>query len=140
MPLNRREAVPCSQDASPHAVAAPLCTPDKMQRRCEGPQARRATAYPSRVMEKVVLAYSGGLDTSVAIRWINEKYNMDVIAVTVDVGNERDFEVVRQKALRTGAIKAYIEDARAPFAEDFVFPALQAGAVYQGVYPLAAPL
>ena len=54
---------------------------------------------------KVVLAYSGGLDTSVAIRWINEKYNLDVIALTVDVGNEKDFEVVRQKALRTGAIK-----------------------------------
>ena len=54
-------------------------------------------------MNKVVLAYSGGLDTSVAIRWINEKYDLDVIAVTVDVGNEKDFEIVRQKALRTGA-------------------------------------
>ena len=91
-------------------------------------------------MQKVVLAYSGGLDTSVAIRWINEKYSMDVVAVTVDVGNESDFEAVRQKALRTGAIKAYIEDARAPFVQDFVFPALQAGAVYQGVYPLATAL
>ena len=91
-------------------------------------------------MQKVVLAYSGGLDTSVAIRWINEKYGMDVVAVTVNVGNESEFEAVRQKALRTGAIKAYIEDARTPFVEDFVFPALQAGAVYQGVYPLATAL
>ena len=91
-------------------------------------------------MQKVVLAYSGGLDTSVAIRWINEKYSMDVVAVTVDVGNESDFEAVRQKALRTGAIKAFIEDAKVPFVQDFVFPALQAGAVYQGVYPLATAL
>jgi argininosuccinate synthase len=92
------------------------------------------------MVDKVVLAYSGGLDTSVAIRWINEKYNLDVITVTVDVGNERDYEAVRQKALRTGAVKAYIEDAREPFVRDFVFPALQAGAQYQGVYPLATAL
>jgi argininosuccinate synthase len=89
---------------------------------------------------KVVLAYSGGLDTSVAIRWINEKYNLDVIAVTVDVGNEKDFEVVRQKALRTGAIQAFIKDAREPFVRDFVVPSLQAGTLYQNVYPLATAL
>ncbi len=64
--------------------------------------------------DTVILAYSGGLDTSVAIRWIREKYGLDVIAVTVDVGNERDFEAIREKALRTGAIKAFVEDARAP--------------------------
>src|SRR6202035_1064382 len=89
---------------------------------------------------KVVLAYSGGLDTSVAIRWINEKYDLDVVAVTVDVGNEKDFEVVRQKALRTGAIQAFIKDAREPFVQDFVVPSLQAGTLYQGVYPLATAL
>ena len=89
---------------------------------------------------KVVLAYSGGLDTSVAIRWINEKYNLDVIAVTVDVGNEKDFEIVRQKALRTGAIQAFIQDAREPFVRDFAIPSLQAGTLYQGVYPLATAL
>src|SRR6266699_2565664 len=89
---------------------------------------------------KVVLAYSGGLDTSVAIRWINEKYNLDVIAVTVDVGNEKDFEVVRQKALRTGAVQAFIADAKDPFVHDFVFPSLQAGTLYQNVYPLATAL
>src|SRR5690348_5063322 len=89
---------------------------------------------------KVVLAYSGGLDTSVAIRWINEKYNLDVIAVTVDVGNETDFEVVRQKALRTGAIQAFISDAKESFVKDFVIPSLQAGTLYQNVYPLATAL
>jgi len=91
-------------------------------------------------MGKVVLAYSGGLDTSVAIRWINDKYNLDVIAVTVDVGNEKDFEVVRQKALRTGSIQAFIADAKDPFVHDFVFPSLQAGTLYQNVYPLATAL
>jgi argininosuccinate synthase len=89
---------------------------------------------------KVVLAYSGGLDTSVAIRWINEKYNLDVIALTVDVGNEADFEVVRQKALRTGAIQAFIADAKDAFIHDFAFPSLQAGTLYQNVYPLATAL
>jgi argininosuccinate synthase len=89
---------------------------------------------------KVVLAYSGGLDTSVAIRWINEKYDLDVIAVTVDVGNEKDFEIVRQKALRTGAIQAFITDAKESFVRDFVFPSLQAGTLYQNVYPLATAL
>jgi len=89
---------------------------------------------------KVVLAYSGGLDTSVAIRWINEKYSLDVVALTVDVGNEKDFEVVRQKALRTGAIQAFIADAKEVFVRDFVFPSLQAGTLYQNVYPLATAL
>jgi argininosuccinate synthase len=91
-------------------------------------------------MPNVVLAYSGGLDTSVAIRWINEKYGLDVIALTVDVGNEKDLESVRQKALRTGAIKAFIADAKDIFIRDFVVPALQAGALYQHVYPLATAL
>src|SRR5258708_14974233 len=89
---------------------------------------------------KVVLAYSGGLDTSVAIRWINEKYDLDVIAVTVDVGNEQDFEVGRQKALRTGAIQAFIKDAKESFVRDFGIPALQAGTLYENVYPFAAGL
>jgi argininosuccinate synthase len=91
-------------------------------------------------MGKVVLAYSGGLDTSVAIRWINEKYNLDVIALTVDVGNEKDFEVVRQKALRTGAIQAFIADAKEQFVREFVFPSLEASTLYQNVYPLATAL
>ncbi len=91
-------------------------------------------------MDKVILAYSGGLDTSVAIKWIEEKYGMQVVTATADVGNEKDLEAVRQKALRTGAVKAYVEDAREQFVSDFAFPALQAGAIYQGVYPLATAL
>ena len=90
--------------------------------------------------EKVVLAYSGGLDTSVAIRWIKEKYHMEVIALTVDVGNERDFSAIQQKALRVGAIKAPVVDAKEIFVNNFIFPALQADAIYQGQYPLATAL
>lgn len=90
--------------------------------------------------EKVVLAYSGGLDTSVAIRWLKEKYNLDVIALTVDVGNERDFSAVQQKALKVGAVKALVNDAKELLVKDFVFPALQANALYEGQYPLATAL
>lgn len=91
-------------------------------------------------MEKVVLAYSGGLDTSVAIRWINEHYGMEVITVTADVGNEKDFTAIREKALRIGATKAYVHDAKEDFVRFFVFPSLRAGAIYEGVYPLATAL
>jgi len=90
--------------------------------------------------DKVVLAYSGGLDTSVAIKWIKEKYNLDVIALTVDVGNERDFSAIRQKALDVGAIKALVVDAKDSFVNEYVFPALQADALYEGEYPLATAL
>ena len=90
--------------------------------------------------EKVVLAYSGGLDTSVAIRWLREKYDIEVIALTVDVGNERDFSSVKDKALRLGALKALVVDAKQAFINQFVFPALQADAIYQGQYPLATAL
>lgn len=89
---------------------------------------------------KVVLAYSGGLDTSVAIRWIQEKYGLDVIALTVDVGNEKDLKAVQEKALRIGAAKAIVVDAKELFVKYFVFPALQANALYQGKYPLATAL
>ena len=82
--------------------------------------------------EKVILAYSGGLDTSVAIRWIKERYNMEVIALTLDVGNERDFTSIQQKALKVGVIKALVVDAKELFVVHFVFPALQADAIYQG--------
>ena len=90
--------------------------------------------------KKVVLAYSGGLDTSAAIKWIKEKHGMDVIAVTADVGAEKDLEAVRKKALKVGAIKAVVVDMRETFVNQFVFPALQADAIYQGVYPLATAL
>ncbi len=89
---------------------------------------------------KVVLAYSGGLDTSVAIRWLKEKYDLDVIAVCIDVGNERDFSLIRQKALDVGAIKVSVIDAKKSYISDYVFPALQADAIYEGQYPLATAL
>jgi len=91
-------------------------------------------------MDKVILAYSGGLDTSVAIRWLNETYNLDVVAVTVDVGNERDFQSIQEKALRTGASKAFVHDAKDDFVRYFAYPSLQAGAIYEERYPLATAL
>jgi argininosuccinate synthase len=90
--------------------------------------------------EKVVLAYSGGLDTSVAIKWIGEHYGLEVITLTVDLGSDPDLEAIRQRALAIGATKALVADAREQFVRDFIFPALRAGAVYQGEYPLSTAL
>jgi argininosuccinate synthase len=90
--------------------------------------------------EKIVLAYSGGVDTSVAIKWLQEKYNVDVIAVTIDVGNEKDFKVVKDKAIKVGAIKSMVIDGKEDFVKYFIYPALQANALYEGVYPLATAL
>jgi argininosuccinate synthase len=90
--------------------------------------------------DKVVLAYSGGLDTSVAIRWIGEKYQMKVIALSIDLGAEKDYEGIRQKALKVGASKALVVDAKDTFINDYVFPALQADAIYEGQYTLATAL
>src|SRR6266487_4097983 len=92
------------------------------------------------IMETVVLAYSGGLDTSVAIRWIKEQYNLDVITLTIDIGNARDLAAIAARAEKIGAIKALVVDGRADFVRYFVWPALQAGAIYEGEYPLATAL
>jgi argininosuccinate synthase len=92
------------------------------------------------VADKVVLAYSGGVDTSVAIKWLHEKYGLDVVAVTIDVGNEKDFSAIRQKAIKVGAVKALVIDGKELFIKYFVFPALQANALYEGQYPLATAL
>jgi len=91
-------------------------------------------------MKKVVLSYSGGLDTSVAIRWMKENYGCEVIAVAVDVGEERDYEGIRKKALKIGAKKALVVDAKKEFVREFIFPALKANAIYEGRYPLATAL
>ncbi len=90
--------------------------------------------------DRVVLAYSGGLDTSVMVPWLGEKYNLDVVAFTVDLGQGEDIEKIRQKALKTGAVEAVAIDARNLFVDCFVFPALMAGALYEGKYPLATAL
>ncbi len=91
-------------------------------------------------MDKIVLAYSGGLDTSVAIKWLTEKYKMDVIALTIDIGGVGDLQTIQQKALKIGAVKALTVDAKKVFVDSFVFPALKANAVYEGQYPLATAL
>ena len=90
--------------------------------------------------DKVILAYSGGLDTSVMVPWIGEKYDLDVVAFTVDLGQGEDIERIRQKALKTGAVDAVALDARNLFVDHFVWPALMAGALYEGKYPLATAL
>src|SRR5947207_959489 len=90
--------------------------------------------------DKVILAYSGGLDTSVMVPWIKENYNLDVVAFTCDLGQGEDIGKIRQKALKTGAVDATAIDARNLFVDCFVFPALMAGAVYEGKYPLATAL
>lgn len=90
--------------------------------------------------EKIVLAYSGGLDTSVAVRWLQDKYNYDVIAVALDVGEGKDLEFIKNKALQVGAVKSYVIDAKALFANEFVLPALQSNLLYEGKYPLISAL
>ncbi|TMD60895.1 MAG: argininosuccinate synthase [Chloroflexi bacterium] len=90
--------------------------------------------------ERCVLAYSGGLDTSVAVAWIRETYGYDVVTCTADLGNVADLNAVQQKAIASGAAKAVVVDARDVFVTFFVWPALQAGALYQDKYPLATAL
>jgi argininosuccinate synthase len=89
---------------------------------------------------KVVLAYSGGLDTSVSIPWLREKKGADVVALTVNVGQPGDLERIRAKAEASGASKAFVVDARQEFADEFIAPALRANALYEGVYPLSTAL
>ncbi|MBA3060400.1 MAG: argininosuccinate synthase [Nitrospirae bacterium] len=89
---------------------------------------------------KIVLAYSGGLDTSVAIKWLKETYDAEVIAFCADLGQGEDLNAVRKKALRTGASKAYVEDLKEEFVRDYVFPMLRANAVYEGAYLLGTSI
>ena len=91
-------------------------------------------------MKRIVLAYSGGLDTSVAIPWLKERYGAEIIAVTLDLGQGTDLEEVRDRALATGAARAHVLDAREEFARDYIVPALKAEAIYEDRYPLATAL
>lgn len=91
-------------------------------------------------VKKIVLAYSGGLDTSVIIQWLLENYQAEVIAFVADLGQEEDLAKVKKKALSTGAKKAYVEDLREEFVTDYVFPALKANAIYEGTYLLGTSL
>ncbi len=94
----------------------------------------------SKDIKKVVLAYSGGLDTSVILKWIKEEYGAEVVAYTADVGQGEEVEEARVKALETGAVEAICEDLREEFVEDYVFPAFRASALYEGYYLLGTSL
>jgi argininosuccinate synthase len=90
---------------------------------------------------KIVMAYSGGLDTSVMIPWLSENYgDAEIIAYTGDLGQGEDLAAIEAKALNTGAVKAVVEDLTEPFIEDYIYPALQASAIYEGLYPLHTAL
>src|SRR5258707_903417 len=89
---------------------------------------------------KIVLAYSGGLDTSVILRWLKENYQAEIICFCADIGQEEELEGLEKKALTTGASKCIIEDLREEFARDFIFPMFQAGAIYEGQYLLGTSI
>ncbi|MBK7258365.1 MAG: argininosuccinate synthase [Ignavibacteriae bacterium] len=90
--------------------------------------------------ERVVVAYSGGLDTSVMVRWLIENMDAEVITFTGDLGHSRELKGVKEKALQTGAVRAYLADMRKEFVEEYVFPSLKAGALYEKTYPMATSL
>ncbi|RLB07630.1 MAG: argininosuccinate synthase [Deltaproteobacteria bacterium] len=91
-------------------------------------------------INRIVLAYSGGLDTSVILKWLQEEYECEVIAFCADIGQGEEVEQVRQKALATGASKVYVEDLKEEFVKDFVFPAIKANAIYEGGYLLGTSI
>ncbi|HAZ64753.1 MAG TPA: argininosuccinate synthase [Armatimonadetes bacterium] len=91
-------------------------------------------------IKRIALAYSGGLDTSVAVKWLAEKYNAEIVAVAIDVGEEKNYEAIRTKALAVGAVESHVVDARDRFVREFLWPALKAGAVYNDKYLLATAL
>jgi len=90
--------------------------------------------------EKVVLAYSGGLDTSIAIKWIQDKYDLDVIAVAIDVGQPPSSDDIIARAIRNGAEKAQLIEAKDEFVNEYIWPALKANAMYQNIYPLSTSI
>jgi len=91
-------------------------------------------------VKKVVLAYSGGLDTSIIIPWLKENYGYEVIAMAADLGQGEELEPLEEKAIKSGASKIYIEDVRREFVEEYIFPTLKAGAVYEGKYLLGTSM
>jgi len=92
------------------------------------------------VSQRIVLAHSGGLDTSVAIPWLKDKYGAEVVAVTLDLGQGRELNQIRERAIATGAARCHVLDVREEFARDYILPALQADALYEERYPLATAL
>ncbi len=92
------------------------------------------------MVKKIVLAYSGGLDTSVAITWLKETYRAEVIAFCADLGQKEELKTVKKKAIRTGASRVYVEDLREEFVKDYIFPMLRGNAVYEGAYLLGTSI
>jgi argininosuccinate synthase len=90
--------------------------------------------------ERIAVAYSGGLDTSVIVKWLQEKYNAEIITVTGNLGQKKELIGVKEKALKTGAKKAYMQDLRKEFVEEYIYPALKAGALYEYNYPMATAI
>jgi argininosuccinate synthase len=90
--------------------------------------------------EKIVLAYSGGLDTSVLIKWLQQKYNADVVTVTLDVGQKENLKSIEEKAMKLGVLRHYSIDAKGEFAKNYIFPAIKANALYEGKYPVSTSL
>ncbi len=91
-------------------------------------------------IKKVVLAYSGGLDTSIILKWLIETYGCEVIAFAADLGQGKELQGLNEKALKTGASKVYIEDLREEFVKDYIFPMLRANAIYEGTYMLGTSI
>ena len=89
---------------------------------------------------KIVLAYSGGLDTSVILKWLKENYQAEIIAFAADVGQAEELKGLKKKALATGASKIYVDDLQAEFAQDFIFPMMRANAIYEGQYFLGTSI
>ena len=90
--------------------------------------------------KKAILAFSGGLDTSISVSWLKKKHNLDVITATIDVGQDENFEAIEKKAYSIGASKHYTIDAKQEFVDNYIFSAIKSNALYQNKYPLATAL
>ncbi|KKP59789.1 MAG: Argininosuccinate synthase [Candidatus Gottesmanbacteria bacterium GW2011_GWA1_34_13] len=102
---------------------------------------KKVASYEAIDVKKVLLLYSGGLDTSVMLKWIKEKYNAQIIALTLDLGQQKDdLEAIKNKALKLGAVKAITLDVKEEFAQDFLSFGIKANAIYQGDYHLSTPM
>src|SRR4051794_12016031 len=128
------------RSAAPRLPAAREALGSRLDRMAPSVACELGQPWSATSLKKVVLAYSGGLDTSVAVAWLREKYDVEVVTLTVDVGGGSLREGVATRAMSAGASRAYVVDAKDRFVRGFVWPSLQADTLYQGVYPLATAL